>query len=102
MNLIEAVAISFNACKDEHRDTEGVVFEIDRWEIFTPTTEEKMKEQKKREEEVVNEDDDIELFKVPPLREDCPVCYITLPPLAYQQYQGEYCFEIVIILLSDI
>ena len=79
MNLTEAIAISFNACKDEHRDTA------------------KKKEQKKREEEVVNEDDDIELFKVPPLREDCPVCYITLPPLAYQQYQREYCFEIVII-----
>ena len=68
--------------KDEHRDEE----EEERKEV-------KKKELQKREEVKVQvgiEEDDVELFKLPPPRNDCPVCYITLPTLMFQQYQGEY------------
>lgn len=69
--------------KDEHRDEE----EEERKEM-------KKKERKMREEvkkvQVGIEDDDVDLFKLPPPRSDCPVCYTTLPTLEFQQYQCEY------------
>ena len=67
--------------KDEHRDEEQ-----------EGRKEEKKKERKREEVKVQVgiEEDDVELFKLPPPRNDCPVCYITLPTLMFQQYQGEY------------